>query len=88
MIEKNPQGRPRKPRPDTLEGRLGERVEGLRKAKGWDLQQLADQAGLGRGTAQRVEAGTISTTIATVAAIAKGLGITPAELMKKVEGWK
>src|SRR4051812_16892417 len=85
--EGKPMGRPRKERPDTMEGRLGERIETLRKDKGWDVVALASAAGVGNGTIQRLERGDTSPTLGTVLAVANGLGLSGEQLMRRVPDW-
>lgn len=80
-------GRPRNPRPATLAGAIGERVEDLRKRRGWTANDLADASGVGQGTVLAIERGQTSPTVDTVAAIAAGLETTPTKLLKGVSGW-
>lgn len=80
-------GRPRAPRPDTLEGHLGEQVERRRKAAGWTAQQLAKAADVGNGTVLSVERGEGSASLRVVVAIAHALGVSAAELLAEVDEW-
>ena len=53
-----------------------------RLARGWSQRVLADQAGLTRTHVGSVERGEHSTTINTIEALAKALGVEPVELMR------
>jgi transcriptional regulator with XRE-family HTH domain len=80
-------GRPRGARPDSMEGRLGERIEAVRKERGVAIGDLAQIAEIGRGTIGRIEQGAVSATIGNVLAIAHALGLSGEQLMKKVPDW-
>ena len=80
-------GRTRKERPAGLAGELGERIEAARKARTWAAADLAERAGLGLGTVLRIEAASADAGISTVAAIARGLGLSPAELLAECPSW-
>lgn len=86
-IAKRPPGKPRLPRPDSLSGRLGARVEQIRKQAGLTSTQLAAAAGISSGSVQQLERGSVSPKLDTVAAIAGALGVTAGKLLKGVEGW-
>ena len=53
----------------------------LRLEKGWSQEELADQAGLHRTYVSGVERAVRNPTITIVAALAKALGVAPAELL-------
>ena len=53
----------------------------LRTEKGWSQEELADRAGLHRTYVSGVERGVRNPTITIVAALAKALGVPPAELL-------
>ncbi|MEO8242147.1 MAG: helix-turn-helix domain-containing protein [bacterium] len=59
---------------------LGQRVRELRKAKGWTLDQAAQQAGLARSTLSKIENGQMSPTYEAVKKLAEGLKITVPQL--------
>ena len=81
-------GRPRKPRPDAVDGHLGlRRIEAERKRRGWTVPQLATLSHLGTGTVQRLEAGHGSPSLGTVLAIAGAFGVSAAELLADVAMW-
>jgi transcriptional regulator with XRE-family HTH domain len=60
---------------------LARNVKRFRLEKGWSQEELADQAGLHRTYVSGVERGVRNPTITIVAALAKALGVTPAELL-------
>ena len=64
----------------TLE-KFGENLKTLRIAKGLTLEQLAFEADIELSQVHRVEKGKINPTLTTLIALAKGLGITLAELV-------
>ena len=59
---------------------LGQRVRDLRKARGWTLDQAAQQAGLARSTLSKIENGQMSPTYAAVKKLAEGLKISVPQL--------
>jgi transcriptional regulator with XRE-family HTH domain len=59
---------------------FGEKIKNLRTAKGLTLEQLAFEADIELSQVHRVEKGKINPTLTTLIALAKGLGITLAEL--------
>jgi len=65
---------------ETLE-KFGENLKTLRIAKGLTLEQLAFEADIELSQVHRVEKGKINPTLTTLIALAKGLGITLAELV-------
>ncbi|TFL16909.1 helix-turn-helix domain-containing protein [Jannaschia formosa] len=54
---------------------LGPRVRDLRKARGWTLEQAAQQAGLARSTLSKIENGQMSPTYDALKKLATGLEI-------------
>ena len=54
---------------------LGPRVRDLRKARGWTLEQAAQQAGLARSTLSKIENGQMSPTYDALKKLAVGLEI-------------
>ena len=60
---------------------LARNLKRLRTEKGWSQEELADQAGLHRTYVSGVERGVRNPTIVIVAALAKALGVAPAELL-------
>lgn len=65
---------------DTLE-HFGNKLKTLRTSKGFTLEQLAFEADIELSQVHRVEKGKINPTLTTLNALAKGLGITLAELV-------
>ncbi|MCZ7676827.1 MAG: XRE family transcriptional regulator [Roseovarius sp.] len=59
---------------------LGERVRGLRKARGWTLEQAARRAGLARSTLSKIENGQMSPTYDALKKLAVGLQISVPQL--------
>jgi XRE family transcriptional regulator, regulator of sulfur utilization len=60
---------------------IGERVRGLRVARGWSLSSLAVRAHLGKATLSQIESGNRNPTIETLYAIAAQLQIGLSELL-------
>jgi transcriptional regulator with XRE-family HTH domain len=54
---------------------VGQRIRGLREARGWSQERLAEAAGLSRHTMYRAELGTHATSIDTAASVAAALGV-------------
>ena len=65
---------------ETLEY-FGNKLRALRTSKGFTLEQLAFEADMELSQVHRVEKGKINPTLTTLNALAKGLGITLAELV-------
>lgn len=59
---------------------LGQRVRGLRKERGWTLEQAARQAGLARSTLSKIENGQMSPTYEALKKLAEGLTISVPQL--------
>ena len=62
--------------------KFGLRLREIRKSKKVSQEELAFRCGFELSQIGRIERGTINTSISHVAAIAKGLGVTPDELFK------
>lgn len=60
---------------EVLLGLLGERLAGLRLAKGLTQEQLAEQAGLGVRTVQRLEKGAVATQLSGFLRVCRVLGL-------------
>jgi transcriptional regulator with XRE-family HTH domain len=67
--------------PRALAHLVGQRVRGLRTARGWSLSSLAVRAGLGKATLSEIESGQRNPTLETLYAIAAQLQIGLAELL-------
>lgn len=61
--------------------KFGDRLKTLRTKKGFTLEQLAFEADIELSQVHRVEKGKTNPTLTTLIALAKGLGITLAELV-------
>ncbi|MHC0052878.1 helix-turn-helix domain-containing protein [Actibacterium sp. D379-3] len=59
---------------------LGQRVRELRTARGWTLEQAANQAGLARSTLSKIENGQMSPTYEALKKLAGGLAISVPQL--------
>ncbi|MGH6949985.1 MAG: helix-turn-helix domain-containing protein [Vitreimonas sp.] len=64
---------------------LARNLKRLRAEKGWSQEELADQAGLHRTYVSGVERGVRNPTITIVAALAKALGVPPADLLERIQ---
>lgn len=60
---------------------FGDRVRFLRTEKGLSQRELAELSGLGEATVGRAEAGKTATLLQTAHSIARGLGLTLAQLV-------
>jgi len=67
---------------------LGERVRELRKARGWTLEQAAQQVGLARSTLSKIENDQMSPTFEAVRKLASGMGISIPQLFTAPRGDK
>lgn len=64
---------------------LGPRLRGLRTARGLTLRQLAQRAGVTESFLSQAERGVATPSIASVRRIARGLGLSIADLFAEVE---
>lgn len=67
---------------------LGARVRELRKARGWTLEQAAQQVGLARSTLSKIENGQMSPTFEAVRKLATGMNISIPQLFTAPRGDK
>lgn len=65
-------------------GQFGARIRLLREQQRLTLQELAFRAGVDPSHLGQIERGSRDLRLRTVARIAKGLGITPAQLLKGI----
>jgi DNA-binding XRE family transcriptional regulator len=65
---------------------LGARVRELRKARGWTLEQAANQAGLARSTLSKIENAQMSPTYDALKKLAVGLEISVPQLFTPPAG--
>lgn len=61
--------------------KFGDRLKTLRTQKGFTLEQLAFEADIELSQVHRVEKGKINPTLTTLIALAKGLGVSLADLV-------
>jgi transcriptional regulator with XRE-family HTH domain len=61
---------------------LGERIRERRKALGISQEQLGERAGLHRTYVGQVERGDVNVTVRTLLAVADGLGVDVADLVR------
>jgi len=69
---------------DALRAALGGRVRTLRSERGWTQEELADQCGLDARHVQKIEHGSHSATLKTLLHLARGFGVTVADLFAGV----
>lgn len=62
-------------------GRLGERVRGLRRERGWTLERLAERSGVSRAMISKLERGEKNPTLVVAAKVAEGLGVSLSRLV-------
>ena len=60
-------------------------VKNLRKKLGFSAEELAEKAGLTRGTVLKIEAGQGNPTLQTIEALARVLRLAPSELVRMTE---
>lgn len=68
-----------------LSRRFGSAVRALREAQGWSQEQLAAQAELNRSYLGEVERGAATPSLATIDKLARALGVSGAELLRRCE---
>jgi transcriptional regulator with XRE-family HTH domain len=66
----------------SLQVRLGQKINRLRKSRGWSFIDLAIDSGIARSTLQEVVKGTNDARLNTIAALAGSFGMTLSELFK------
>ena len=64
--------------------RFGKRLKALRAERGWSQEEFADRAGLHRTYVSAVERAVRNPTLPILAKMAKGFGMSLAELMESV----
>lgn len=69
-----------KVRSEEVMAMFGQNVRKIRLDKGLTQEELAESAGISQVQIARIEAGKINTSISTVVAIAKALGVKEGEL--------
>jgi transcriptional regulator with XRE-family HTH domain len=66
---------------DVSSGRVGERVRGLRRRRGWTLEVLAERSGVSRAMISKLERGEKNPTLVVTAKVAEGLGVSLTHLV-------
>ena len=66
---------------DVSSGRVGERVRGLRRGRGWTLEVLAERSGVSRAMISKLERGEKNPTLVIAAKVAKGLEVSLTQLV-------
>ena len=72
-------------RKDALLSSFGWRVKHLREGKDWTQESLAERAALDRSYIAGIEAGLRNPSVKAAAKLARGLGISLAELFETVK---
>ncbi len=75
-----------KPRAETLEAKLAERLAAARAARGQTLDELAQASGVSRAMISRIERGESSPTAMVLGRLAAGLDVSLSSLFAEVEG--
>jgi len=65
--------------------RFGKRIRELRNERGFTQQELADRAGTHITYIARIEAGQRNPSLRSIAALARGLGVSISALMEGVD---
>jgi transcriptional regulator with XRE-family HTH domain len=69
----------------AFDHRLAARLRGLRQARGWSLDRLADLSSVSRATLSRLETGEVSGTASVLNRLCAAHGLTLSRLMGMVE---
>jgi transcriptional regulator with XRE-family HTH domain len=64
--------------------KFGLHLAGLRQQKNLSIRELASRSGLDPRQLSRIEAGKVNILFSTILALARGLGITPEELLESL----
>jgi transcriptional regulator with XRE-family HTH domain len=64
--------------------KFGLHLAGLRQQKNLSIHELASRSGLDPRQLSRIEAGKVNILFSTILALARGLGITPEELLESL----
>ncbi|WP_170787478.1 helix-turn-helix domain-containing protein [Ruegeria lacuscaerulensis] len=70
---------------DNLSNRLANRLNELRRTRGWSLDQLADHSGISRATLSRMEKGDVSPTAETLGRLCAAYSLPMSRLLMMVE---
>jgi transcriptional regulator with XRE-family HTH domain len=63
---------------------LATKIRKLRNKKGWSQEELAERAGLHRTYISHIENAKREISVETLCKVARGLDVTPSELMKGI----
>jgi transcriptional regulator with XRE-family HTH domain len=69
---------------DDLLARLGNRIQNLRKARGWTQVEMSERVGIDRSFLADVERGKRNISILSVELIAKGLRVSLSQLLSRL----
>ncbi|WP_373060174.1 helix-turn-helix domain-containing protein [Zunongwangia sp. H14] len=69
-------------RDETLQKKVGQRIQELRELKNISQQDLAAKCNFEKSNMSRLEAGRVNSTLSTLNRIAIGLGVNIVELFK------
>jgi transcriptional regulator with XRE-family HTH domain len=72
---------PRRATPHPIAAKVGARIRALRQERGISISQLGAASGISKGSLSGIECGLALFTIATLARIARGLGVTSAHVL-------
>jgi transcriptional regulator with XRE-family HTH domain len=64
--------------------KFGQHVAELRLQKNLSVRELASRSGMDQRQIDRIEAGKVNILFTTILALARGLGITPEELLESL----
>jgi transcriptional regulator with XRE-family HTH domain len=67
-----------------VQQKLGARVRAIRTKRGWSQDVFADRSGLHRAHVGEIERGETNVTIGTLKILADTLGVSMAELLKRL----
>jgi transcriptional regulator with XRE-family HTH domain len=76
----------RSPMKSDVQARLGRRVSALRSARGYTQEELAERSGFTVKFISSIERGLVNVPLASLATIARGLGVTVSELTLAIDG--
>ena len=64
--------------------RFGQLLTAMREQRNLDIRELASRSGMDSRQLTRIEAGKVNILFTTILALARGLGITPEELLESL----
>jgi transcriptional regulator with XRE-family HTH domain len=72
---------PRRKQPDALAAKVGLRIRALRMERGMSMAAMAEAAGVSKGHVTNIERGLAQTTVGTLVATGRALGLAPSLLL-------